>query len=138
MKKKAIGHRRQNDRNHDPRIEGISVFNFDFRFFRQVSGDCRDYTFEDCNFANGPFETAKDLDDASICQQFCSLVYTEDCTFFVWDTINLICELYDYNMTEYLTSCKTLGGSPSPGLEACGEYVDKCMVNIICFLVCPW
>ena len=101
-----------------------------------MSGDCRDYTFEDCNFANGPFETAKDLDDASICQQFCSLVYTEDCTFFVWDRINVICELYDYNMTEYLNSCKTLGGSPSPGLEACEEYVDKCMVNIIDLILC--
>ena len=96
-----------------------------------MSGECRDYTFEDGNFANGPFETAKDLDDASICQQFCFLVYTEQCTFFVWDRINMICELYDYNMTEYLNSCKTLGGSPSPGLEACEEYVDKCMVNII-------
>ena len=102
-----------------------------------MSGDCRDYTFEDCNFANGPFETAKDLDDASICQQFCSLVYTEDCTFFVWDRINVICELYDYNMTEYLNSCKTLGGSPSPGLEACEEYVDKCMVNIYIYILLP-
>ena len=73
----------------------------------------------------------KDLEDESVCQQFCSIVYPDDCTFFVWDRIKGLCELYNYSMTEYISSCNLLGGSPNPGLDACEEYVDKCLVCII-------
>ena len=60
---------------------------------------------------------------------FCSLVYPEQCKFFIWDRIKQLCEVFDYEMSQYLSSCKVLGGTPEPGLADCEDVVDDCQVE---------
>ena len=88
---------------------------------------CRDLTLDACE-GEKPFNTLKDVGQ-DYCQQICKEVYSDRCTFFIYDGLNELCELYDYAEENYAASCKRIGGRPTPTLEECQNSPDPCVVR---------
>ena len=112
------------------------MFNNSTYFFlsSQVQGDCRDYTYDDCTTAPGPFETNADFEDEEICQLICDLIWNGQagkpkCEFYVWNNVTNDCNFYDYPMAEYTDFCDIVAGTPLPGQEICQDSTDECSVS---------
>ena len=90
-------------------------------------GGCRDLTLDACE-GEKPFNTLKDVGQ-DYCQEICKEVYSDKCTFFIYDGLNELCELYDYAEENYAASCKRIAGRPTPTLEECQNSPDPCVVR---------
>ena len=88
---------------------------------------CRDLTLDACE-GEKPFNTLKDVGQ-DYCQKICKEVYSDRCTFFIYDGLNELCELYDYAEENYAASCKRIAGRPTPTLEDCQNSPDPCVVR---------
>ncbi len=86
---------------------------------------------DDCNYGdNGPFEISKDL-DLALCQEFCNVIYSGRCTFFIFNQNQEICEMFETPMVSFLETCTSIGGPRAPELATClDEATDPCVVNI--------
>ena len=116
----------------------------------QALGDCRDLTFDECG-GDAPFDTLKNIGEAAcqvifflnfnfekkigknhfnfFSQLYCSGVYEGQCTFFIYDRKQSLCELFDAEVEDYAGSCNRLGGTPSPNLASCQDSDDECLVR---------
>ena len=65
------------------------------------------------------------------CQQICREIYSDRCTFFIYDRQNELCELFDYDEEIYVESCSRVGGTPTPTLVECQNSTDPCTVRKI-------
>ena len=92
-------------------------------------GGCRDLTLDACE-GEKPFNTLKDV-GKDYCQKICKEVYSDRCTFFIYDGLNELCELYDYAEENYAASCKRIAGRPTPTLEECQNSPDPCVVRTL-------
>ena len=90
-------------------------------------GGCRDLTLDECE-GEKPFNTLKNVGQ-DYCQEICKEVYSDKCTFFIYDGEDELCELYDYAEENYEASCKRIGGRPTPTLEECQTSPDPCVVR---------
>ena len=52
------------------------------------------------------------------------------CEFFTYDVINENCMLFDYDIEEYILSCKSIAGPSRPSLKTCRDTESKCKVRI--------
>ena len=94
--------------------------------------DCQDVTLDRCsgNAEIPPFETLT-LPSAEDCQEYCRDIFTDVCTFFIYDRQQVFCQLFDYDPDVYASSCALIGGTPNPSLTECQESNDKCLVRTI-------
>ena len=94
--------------------------------------DCQDVTLDRCsgNAEIPPFETLT-LPSAEDCQEYCRDVFTDMCTFFIYDRQQVFCQLFDYDPDVYASSCALIGGTPNPSLTECQESNDECLVRTI-------
>ena len=95
---------------------------------KQAFADCQDLTLDDCA-ASAPFETLKDLGEEETCQLFCREIFVGVCTFFLYDRMEDICQLYNYEPGDYAAACSILGGTPTPKLADCQTSTDECLVR---------
>merc|ERR1712086_200222 len=93
---------------------------------KQAFADCSDLTLDDCA-ASAPFETLKDLGEDGTCQLFCREIFAGVCTFFLYDRMEDICQLYNYEPGDYAAACSILGGTPTPKLADCQASTDECL-----------
>ena len=93
----------------------------------KVYADCHDITLDYC-IGNPPFQVLK-LSREQDCQEFCSQIFPDVCTFFIHDRQQDLCQLYDYDPQEYADSCDLIAGTPTPSLAECKELNDNCLVR---------
>ena len=81
------------------------------------------------------------------CQQFCDQIYTiqPECTFFIFDYKQELCDLFDYPKEDFISSCNRVGGPTEPDIDTCTEEAvidaDPCIVSIeseLCFKGNNW
>ena len=94
----------------------------------QALADCKDLTLDSC-VGDPPFQTLK-LASEENCQQYCSLVFPDVCTFFIYDRQQDICQLFDYDSQEYANSCALIAATPTPSLVECAKSDETCLVII--------
>ena len=94
---------------------------------RQAFGNCRDTTLDSC-LRDQPFDIFI-IPTEEICQQLCREDYADKCVFFIYDRINEICELFDFNEQDFADSCQKVGGTPEPSLVECQQSNDPCSVR---------
>ena len=101
-----------------------------FSIFKTSHGACRDITLDNCDYGeNVPFESTKGI-DKEICQQFCSDIYPNRCKFFIYDTKQEVCQLFDTEVSDYVNTCKKIGGPRSPDvMDECPTDPDECTVS---------
>ena len=92
--------------------------------------DCQDVTLDRCSGNAGipPFQTLT-LSSEETCQEYCHTVFTEMCTFFIYDREQDSCQLFDFDSDVYASSCTIVGGTPMPSLTECQNSGDKCLVR---------
>ena len=92
--------------------------------------DCQDVTLDRCSGNAGipPFQTLT-LSSEETCQEYCHTVFTEICTFFIYDREQDSCQLFDFDSEVYASSCTIVGGTPMPSLTQCQNSGDKCLVR---------
>ena len=97
----------------------------------KVSADCQDLTLDDCRGKTNqpPFSSVK-LESEKTCQKYCSDIYPNLCTFFIYDRQQNGCNLYSYDPEDYVESCNQTGGTPLPSLVECKNSNDECLVRI--------
>ena len=97
----------------------------------KVSSDCQDLTLDDCRGKTNkpPFQSVK-LEEEETCQKYCSDIFPDLCTFFIYDRQQNGCNLYSYDPEEYVESCNIIGGTPLPSLSECKNLDDECLVRI--------
>ena len=93
----------------------------------QALADCQDLTLDSC-IGDPPFQTLK-LASEENCQQYCSQVFPDVCTFFIYDREQDICQLYDYDSHEYADSCALIAATPTPSLTECRSSDEECLVR---------
>ena len=100
---------------------------------RSVNADCRDLTLDACDYQQaGPFESSKGLDQ-DLCQKFCDQIYAGKCKFFIFDGQEQICQLFDYESGDYVSSCSIIAGTPQPDIASCNSTDDQCAVRLFNF-----
>ena len=77
----------------------------------QAHADCQDITLDSC-VGDPPFQTLK-LASEENCQQYCSQVFQDVCTFFIYDRQQDICQLFDYDPKVYADSCDLIAATPT-------------------------
>ena len=93
----------------------------------QILADCQDTTLDYC-VGNPPFQTLK-LSSEENCQEFCSQVFPNVCTFFIHNRQQDLCQLFDYDAQEYVDSCEFIAATPTPNLTECQQSDDECLVS---------
>ena len=91
-----------------------------------AGGSCRDFTFGDCQKMDN-FETVNDVNE-TVCQQYCSDVYNDRCTFFVFDFEQQFCQIFDTIFEDFSGECLSVGGPKSPPQQQCKS--TPCNVSI--------
>merc|ERR1711962_1734665 len=91
----------------------------------QALADCQDITLDSC-VGDPPFQTLK-LASEENCQQYCSQVFPDVCTFFIYDRQQDICQLYDYDSQAYADSCALIAATPTPALAECVASDEECL-----------
>ena len=101
-----------------------------FCLFANALADCQDVTLDRCSGNPGipPFQTLT-LSSEETCQEYCHTVFTEICTFFIYDREQDSCQLFDFDSEIYASSCTIIGGTPLPSLTECQNSGDKCLVR---------
>ena len=75
-----------------------------------------------------PF-TSLNIQPESICQQICNEVFGDKCIFFIYDRVNQLCDLYDYDEQNYVATCTRFGGTTNSTLAECQNSTDPCLVR---------
>ena len=92
---------------------------------------CNDFTIDTCHIEDGAIiETVKDVTEAD-CQFFCHNIYFPNCTFFIFDKKQHLCEIINEPFENYVQSCKKYGGPKSPSISECYDSNDECKVSKI-------
>jgi len=91
----------------------------------QAHADCQDITLDSC-VGDPPFQTLK-LASEENCQQYCSQVFPDVCTFFIYDRQQDICQLFDYDPQAYADSCALIAATPTPSLAECRASDEECL-----------
>ena len=94
----------------------------------QALADCQDITLDSC-VGDPPFQTLK-LASEENCQQYCSQVFPDVCTFFIYDRQQDICQLFDYDPQAYADSCALIAATPTPSLAECRASDEECLVRL--------
>ena len=96
---------------------------------RQAFGNCRDTTLDSC-LRDQPFDIFI-IPTEETCQQLCREDYADKCVFFIYDRVNQICELFDFNEQDFSDSCQKVGGTPEPSLVECQQSNNPCSVRYL-------
>ena len=93
----------------------------------KVNGECKDTALDYC-IEYPPFQTLR-LSSDEKCQQLCSQIFPNVCTFFIHDRQQDLCQIFDYDYQEYVKSCNFISGTPTPSLTECQALGEKCLVR---------
>ena len=92
------------------------------------SNDCVGYSVDKCAVEDGALiETIKDIDEEN-CQFYCNVIYGQNCTFYIYDKKQVVCEVFRSEMKDYIDSCKKYGGPPDPSVAQCLSSHNECKV----------
>ena len=87
--------------------------------------DCRDYTFDSCQYDSGTIvDTIKDVNEDQ-CQLICSAIYPERCQMFIYNRPELVCTLLGQEVKSYVDTCTKIGGPTTPTVEDCTSEADR-------------
>ena len=93
---------------------------------------CNDFTVDKCQISSGSLlETVKDISEDN-CQYYCDVIYKNECIFFIYDRRQILCELIQESLDDYINSCRKFGGPASPSILECSKSDDKCKVGKPC------
>ena len=92
------------------------------------ANDCVGYSVDKCAVEDGALiETIKDIDEED-CQFYCNVIYGQNCTFYIYDKKQVVCEVFRSEMKDYIDSCKKYGGPPDPSVAQCLSSHNECKV----------
>ena len=95
--------------------------------------DCNNYTVDKCKLDDHAIlETIKDISIYD-CQNYCHNIYTRNCTFFIFDNQQIVCQLVKEEIHQYVNSCRTIAGPVNPSIQECKELKDDCKVPVALF-----
>ena len=90
--------------------------------------DCAGYSIDKCTLEdNSIIETLKDVGEDD-CQFYCNVIYGQNCTFYIYDKKQVVCEVFRSEMKDYIDSCKKYGGPPDPSVAQCLSSHNECKV----------
>ena len=90
--------------------------------------DCAGYSIDKCALPdNSIIETLKDVGEDD-CQFYCNVIYSPDCTFYIYDKQQVLCQLLNSPMNGYVSSCSKYAGPPTPSVAKCLSSTDACKV----------
>ena len=87
---------------------------------------------EECTHGNHSYlESQNDLGNEFRCQQFCALYHADGrkCSFFTYNREDDFCELYEYDVKEYINSCVKKGMTETPSFDKCLDFDEPCAVS---------
>ena len=88
---------------------------------------------EECEHGdNKPFESLNNLGDEFNCQKFCGSYDNPDfhkCTFFIFNRLDNFCDLYDYDVKDYMKTCLKKGMTLTPAFDLCLDFDQPCAVS---------
>ena len=89
---------------------------------------CNTYTFDHC-VINGHY-LIEEVHDISIneCQYFCSQIYRERCSFFIFKEDSADCLLFNETWHQFLDTCQMVGGPMETTIQECAEIEDPCKI----------
>merc|ERR1712168_1096470 len=91
---------------------------------------CREFLVDECiTSANNPQVELIHGVSIESCQFFCNTVYSHNCTFFIKDNKQDVCEIWSLPESEYETSCVKKEGPklPAKGDSTCEKAKDDCV-----------
>ena len=92
------------------------------------ANDCVGYSVDKCAVEDDALiETIKDIDEEN-CQFYCNVIYGQNCTFYIYDKKQVVCEVFRSEMKDYIDSCKKYGGPPDPSVAQCLSSHNECKV----------
>lgn len=92
----------------------------------EAPNPCADFNLNKCS-NGGLIEKLDDIVDEAECQFFCAVIYKhQGCQFYIYDTQQLICELREMEMKDYVQSCTQVGGPVEPDVENCILSTHPC------------
>ena len=90
--------------------------------------DCAGYSLDKCTLEdNSIIETLKDVKEED-CQFYCNVIYSPECTFYIYDEQQVLCQLLNSQMSGYVSSCSKYAGPPNPSVAKCLSSTDPCKV----------
>ena len=90
--------------------------------------DCAGYSIDKCALPDDSIiETLKDVGEDD-CQFYCNVIYSPDCTFYIYDKQQVLCQLLNSPMNGYVSSCSKYAGPPTPSVAKCLSSTDACKV----------
>ena len=110
-------------------VTGVFISNLSFIQPRLDFATCNDFTIDKCHIDDGAIiETVKDVSEAD-CQFFCHTIYSPNCTFFIFDKKQHLCEIISEPFENYVDSCQKYAGPKTPNITECYESNDECKVS---------
>ena len=116
--------------------QGISTLSKLISFFyrsRQSEGSCRDLSVDVCEHGeNKPFESDNSLNNEFECQEFCAFYDNPDfhkCEFFTYNRQDNFCNLFEYDVKDYMDFCLKKGMTQTPLFEECLDFDEPCAVS---------
>ena len=96
---------------------------------------CSAFAESKCHFQDDIIiEQVDDVASIALCQFYCSIIYSQECKYFVFDRKMQTC---DVMKTSDIESCLKMSGGNSPDSASCGAiftdgiYEHQCLVTII-------
>ena len=110
-------------------VAGVFISNLPFIQLQLEFATCNDFTIDTCHIDDGAIiETVKDVSEAD-CQFFCHTIYFANCTFFIFDKKQRLCEIISEPFGSYVDSCKKYAGPVTPNITECYESNEECKVS---------
>ena len=108
---------------------GVFISNLSFVKLHSDVTTCQDFTIDTCHIDEGAIlETVKDVSEAD-CQFFCHDIYFPNCTFFIFDKKQHLCEIISEPLENFVDSCKKYAGPKTPSISECYDSNDECKVS---------
>jgi len=106
----------------------IAILSVAFLATCQADLDCREFTFNRCDFSKlDDLVSTTFGEDDSYCQFICKFLQADHCLFWVYDYPNSKCDIYGMNSTtDFGTICHDHGGPALPTIDDCKTNENKC------------
>ena len=91
----------------------------------QDEGDCQDFVLDNCDYQNNVLETIHGVPQEA-CHLYCRDIFSDFCTFFVYEKSKENCYIHQDPQQEFFDSCAQVLGPQLPAFSECSALDDPC------------